>query len=58
MLVKERQALGLDVDMEGDEPEEMTIEQANIAALPEALAEIMSGPAPQTQTETEPVYES
>jgi DNA-directed RNA polymerase subunit beta len=44
VLVKELQSLGLDVDMEGDEPEEMTIEQANIAALPEPLAEIMSAP--------------
>ncbi|MDL2226188.1 DNA-directed RNA polymerase subunit beta [Deltaproteobacteria bacterium OttesenSCG-928-M10] len=44
VLVKELQSLGLDVDMEGDEPEAMTIEQANIAALPEPLAEIMSAP--------------
>jgi len=56
VLVKELQSLGLDVDMEGDEPEEMTIEQANIAALPEALAEIMS--APSVSAEPEPVLEN
>jgi len=56
VLVKELQSLGLDVDMEGDEPEEMSIEAANIAALPEPLAEIMSVPAPQP--EVEPVYEN
>jgi len=55
VLVKELQSLGLDVDMEGDEPEEMTIEQANIAALPEALAEIMS--VPSAASEPEPVLE-
>jgi DNA-directed RNA polymerase subunit beta len=42
VLVKELQSLALDVDMKGDLPEEMTVEQANIAALPEPLAEIMS----------------
>ncbi len=51
VLIKELQSLGLDVDMEGDEPEEMTIEQANIAALPEPLAEIMSVPAPAVEAE-------
>ena len=54
VLVKELQSLGLDVDMEGDEPEEMTIEQANIAALPEPLAEIMSAP----QADPEPSLEN
>ncbi|MDR2827164.1 MAG: DNA-directed RNA polymerase subunit beta [Candidatus Adiutrix intracellularis] len=42
VLVKELQSLALDVDMKGDLPEEMTVEQANIAALPEPLAEVMS----------------
>jgi len=55
VLVKELQSLGLDVDMEGDEPEEMSIEEANIAALPEPLAEIMSAPSPVH--EAEPVVE-
>ncbi len=50
VLVKELQSLALDVDMEGDEPEEMTVEQANIAALPEPLAEIMSAPSPETES--------
>jgi hypothetical protein len=31
--------------MEGDEPEVLTVEEANIKALPEPLAEIMSTPA-------------
>ncbi len=55
VLVKELQSLGLDVDMEGDEPEEMTVEQANIAALPEPLAEIMS--VPSVHVEAEPAFE-
>ncbi|MGL4209255.1 MAG: DNA-directed RNA polymerase subunit beta, partial [Candidatus Adiutrix sp.] len=44
VLVKELQSLGLDVDMEGDSPEPLSLEEANIAALPEPLAEIMSVP--------------
>ena len=51
VLVKELQSLGLDVDMEGDQPEVMSIEEANIAALPEALAEIMSAPSPQPEAD-------
>jgi DNA-directed RNA polymerase subunit beta len=42
VLVKELQSLGLDVDMEGDETEDETVERANIAGLPEPLAEIMA----------------
>ncbi|MDR0882846.1 MAG: DNA-directed RNA polymerase subunit beta [Candidatus Adiutrix sp.] len=50
VLVKELQSLGLDVDMEGDGPEELSIEEANIAALPGPLAEIMTAPAtPETE---------
>lgn len=56
VLVKELQALGLDVDMEGDEVETLTIEQANIAALPEPLAEMMLAAA--TSAEADPFVES
>ncbi len=61
VLVKELQALGLDVDLEGDDTEELSIEEANIAALPEALAEIMSAPQPAPpvfEHELEPEPES
>lgn len=42
VLVKELQSLALDVDMKGDLPEEITVEQANITVLSEPLAEVMS----------------
>jgi DNA-directed RNA polymerase subunit beta len=56
VLVKELQSLGLDVDMEGDEAEEMSVEEANLAALPGPLAEIMSAP-PAAAPEGEPSAE-